>query len=382
MTRLKRKRICIVTTVPYALMMFMRPHIDMFASQYDVTLVTNGVENDVHLLLGEHVHFLPLNIQRRISLWSDIRALLDLVRIFRRGRFDVVHSLTPKTGLLAMLAGVAAGAPNRIHTFTGQVWVNKKGLSRFVLKMFDKVIAMCATRLLADSFSQREFLIDQHIVDAAKIQVLGHGSVCGVDVERFKPDAPGRSATRKELGIPDDAIVYLFLGRLNRDKGVQDLGRAFVALAQSMPNVHLIVVGPDEGGMDDELQKILQGNLSRFHRVGFTREPEKFMACADILCLPSYREGFGSVIIEGAAMGMPSVVSNIYGLTDAVVNSETGILHEPRNIGEIELALRTLSLDSEMREKMGRRAQDRVHSCFTRDISKNAMQDYYKLLLS
>lgn len=382
MKQVKRKRICIVTTVPYALIMFMRPHIDMFASQYDVTLITNGVEEDVRILLGEHVHFLPLNIARKISLWSDLRALIDLYKVLRRERFDVVHSLTPKTGLLAMLAGFFAGAPNRIHTFTGQVWVNKKGIARFGLKMFDKLIAACATRLLADSFSQRQFLVNQGVVGAEKIEVLGHGSVCGVDIERFRPNSAIRNATRAELGIAGDAIVYLFLGRLNRDKGIQDLGRAFAALADSMPNAHLLVVGPDEGGMDDELQKILKRTPGRFHRIGFTTEPEKYMACADILCLPSYREGFGSVIIEGAAMGVPSVVSNIYGLTDAVVNSETGILHEPKNVREIEMALRTLSFDSDMREKMGKRAQDRVYSYFTIDIAKGAMRDYYNLLLN
>lgn len=361
--------------------MFMKPHILMLAEKYDVTLITNGTEHDLDILIGINVRFMPLNIARKISLLRDLYALIALFRIFRAERFDVVHSLMPKTALLAMVAAFFARVPHRIHTFTGQVWANKVGISRWFLKMLDKLIAICATNLLADSVSQRQFLIDQTVAVESKISVLGHGSVCGVDVKRFKPDSEIRHVVRKSLEIPDDAIVYLFLGRLNKDKGTQDLALAFCALANEVPKSHLLVVGPDEAGMDIVLRGVLGKYKNRFHRVGFTNAPEEYMASADIICVPSYREGFGSVIIEAAAIGIPAVASNIYGLMDAVVDGETGILHKPKDISEIKTALLVLSNDSALRKKMGMAAQIRVRLSFDTNLVTEAMRSYYQALI-
>ena len=378
----KRQKICIVATLPLPLIMFMKPHIIMLAEQYDVTLVANGLEQDFSSILNANVRFVHINFARKISLWRDMVALFQLYRLLRREHFDVVHSLMPKTALLAMLAAFVAGVPHRIHTFTGQVWANKTGMPRFGLKALDKLVARCATGLLADSISQRQFLIDQQVVEETKIVVLGNGSICGVDAERFKPNLTARYRIRSNLGIPENAVVYLFLGRLNKDKGVQDLAHAFVALADDVPKAHLLVVGPDEGGMEATLQRTLVKCSRRFHRVGFTSEPESYMACADIFCLPSYREGFGSVVIEAAAVGIPAVASNIYGLADAVKDGETGILHQPKNVQEIEQALLTLSHDEELRQTMSKQAMARAHTFFTTDILVAAMRDFYQKLLS
>ena len=374
------KKVCIVATVPYALVMFMKPHIMMLSKHYDVTLIANGTEQDVATMLGSNVRFIKVNFARKISLWRDLVTLIQLYQIFRKEQFEVVHSLMPKTALLAMIAALIARVPNRIHTFTGQVWANKKGLSRWGLKILDRLVVSCASGLLADSFSQRQFLIEQRIVKKNKMIVLANGSVCGVDVKRFKPDLTVRHQIRSELNIPNHAIIYLFVGRLNKDKGILDLATAFASLAISLPNIHLLVVGPSEDGIDIELQLILTQFTSQFHRVGFTDKPELYMACADIFCLSSYREGFGSVIIEAAAAGLPAVASRIYGLVDAVKNSETGILHQPKNIEEIKIALLTMTKDS-VREKMSNQALLRTRSLFTTEVVVNAMSKYYQSLL-
>ncbi len=377
-----RKKVCIVATVPYALVMFMKPHIAMLAEQYDVTLVANGVEEDFSAILNENVRFIHVNIERKISLWRDVVSLFQLYIIFRREQFDVVHSLMPKTGLLAMLAAFSIGVPRRVHTFTGQVWANKKGLARWGLKILDKLITKCTTHLLTDGFPQRLFLIEQRIVKENKIVVLGKGSTRGVEAERFKPNLPVRHQIRSSLKISENAVVYLFLGRLNLDKGIQDLARAFADLAVDMPQIILLVVGPDEGGMDVSLKSILQKCTGQFKRVGFTDKPEDYMACADIFCLPSYREGFPSVIIEAAAVGVPAVASNIYGLVDAVVDGETGILHKPGSVEEIKRALVTLTNDTEMRTKMSQQAMMRTNTLFSTDILVDEMRKYYQNLFS
>ena len=145
--QVKRKKICIVATVPFALIMFMKPHIAMLAEQYNVTLVTNGDEQDLASLLNTNVRFVKINLARKISLWRDLISLVQMYRFFRKERFDVVHSLMPKTALLAMLAALIAGVPNRIHTFTGQVWANKEGAVRWGLKIIDRLVSIFATGL-------------------------------------------------------------------------------------------------------------------------------------------------------------------------------------------------------------------------------------------
>jgi len=372
-----RKKICIVATVPFALQVFMRAHIAVLAEQYEVTLITRGNESDLQNLLGDHIHFINVKFSRKISLVSDVLALIALYRIFKRYRFDVVHSLMPKTGLLAMLTAYLACIPHRIHTFTGQVWVNKSGIGRWMLKKLDKLIAGCSSGLLADSFSQRLFLIEQNIVHGSKIKVLGNGSVCGVDIDRFRPNQITRNKLRLDLNIPENALVILFLGRVNQEKGVLDLAQAFVHIHKLNPQIHLLLVGPDEGGMDKILQEILLPCLLNYHRIGYTDRPEDYMASADIFCLPSYREGFGSVIIEAAAVGLPAVASNIYGLFDAVNDGETGILHEVKNIKQIQNALLLLASDDTLRFNMSTRAQRRARNLFAQEIITNEMVQYY-----
>jgi glycosyltransferase involved in cell wall biosynthesis len=376
-----RKKICVVATMPFAINMFMKPHINMLSKQYDITLISNGNEYDPSILKNYNIKFISIGIARKTSLWLDIITLFRIYRIFLKEDFDVVHSLMPKTALLGMLPAFAAGVPHRIHTFTGQVWANKTGIARLGLKILDKLVAKCATRLLTDSTSQRQFLIDQDIVKNEKISVLGNGSVCGVDTERFKPNPLVRDQIRTNLNIKKTDLVYLFLGRLNKDKGIQDLAYAFSELAGNMPNAHLLVVGPDEGGMDLILQSILSNHSTQFHRIGFTDKPEDYIACADIFCLPSYREGFGSVLIEAASAGVPAIASRIYGITDAVVDGETGILHQPKNIEEIKQALLTLSNETNLRVKMSQQATIRAHALFATDIVVAAMHKYYKNLL-
>jgi len=378
----KRHKICIVATVPFALQVFMRAHIAMLAEKYDVTLITSGSETELHGALGHHVNFINVNFSRKIALLTDFNALVRLVRIFWVNRFDVVHSLMPKTGLLAMLAGFFTLVPHRVHIFTGQVWSTKSGIGRFGLKMMDRVIAFCATSLLTDSFSQRAYLISQNIVSGQKISVLGNGSVCGVDLVRFKYDQQIRDQYRAQLNIPDDARLFIFLGRVNAEKGVQDLARAFVNVNKKFPNTYLLVVGPDENNLDNYLQEIVKSCSLNYRRIGMTDKPENYMTCADIFCLPSYREGFGSVIIEAASIGLPSVASNIYGLVDAVVNGETGILHEAGDIQQIEDALLLLTIDEDLRNTMAVAARQRAHKLFGQEIVTGAMGKFYEELIN
>ncbi len=362
--------ICVTLTSPFVLSAFLLGHIARLVNHARVTVCVNRRESDIAVQMAEGAVLHTVEIRREISPVHDFLALFTLWSLYRKRRFSAVLTVTPKGGLLGMVAARLAGIPVRIHWFTGQVWATKKGPGRMVLKCMDRLIAACATHVLADSPSQKDFLIAEGVVGAHRIQVLGDGSISGVDASRFKPDPAMREKIRGEFGIPPDAPCLLYVGRMKREKGVADLLAAFRGLREEFHDLHLVLVGPDE-------ENLLAGvEDGRIHVVGYAKEVENYMAAADLFCLPSYREGFGSVLIEAAAAGVPSVASRIYGITDAVVDGETGLLHEPGNPEDLSRALRNLLQDVPARNTMAEAARLRAVSKFSSRHVEDLFVDY------
>lgn len=358
---------------------FLVEPIRKLSARYEAYVVSNLQDpTDLDCMQGM-VTAISVPIHRKVSLLADFRALISLIVTIRRHGFDAVHSVTPKAGLLAMLAAFFCRVPVRIHIFTGQVWATRKGIKRFVLKAFDWLIARLATHVLVDSLSQRQFLVDEGVVSAKKAEVLADGSISGVNLDRFKPDARHRESVRHSLSLNAENILILYLGRLNRDKGVLDLVRAFVSL--DYPHVHLLMVGPDEDGMLASLKNEARQCHDRVHFIDFTDKPEEYMAAADIFCLPSYREGFGSVVIEAAAVGVPSVGSRIYGLTDAIADNFSGLLFEAGNVDDLASKLRSLIESPELTIRLGAQARQRAQERFSSELVSAAWDDYYRRLL-
>ena len=377
-----RRRICLVATVPFAFNVFMRSHIELLQTEYDLTLVANGSQNDLIGILGPHVRFIYMPIERKISLKKDLVALVKLWKFFRLEKFDAVISLLPKSGLLGMLAARFSGVPIRLNIFNGEVWANDHGFMRQLLKFTDRVIVSCATQLVAVSPSQRNFLVESKIVPVGEIDVVANGSITGVNQDRFRPDFPERQRLRSLHKIADDSVVFLFLGRLNRDKGVHDLIRAFTIAASQEVNYHLLVVGPDEDGFDVDFEKLAFLFPGRVHLVGLTDQPEIYLAASDVICLPSYREGFGMVLIEAAASGLPAIASRIYGIIDAVEDGVTGILHSPGSDIEIANAILMLGSDNAKRSSLANAAKARARTLFSEQYVMQSFADYYRKILS
>jgi len=374
-------KICFIATIPAVVHSFMTGYIRALAKNRSVKIISNP--NGAEYLTDLDAQFIPLAIERKVSPWSDLLVLVQLVILFRRERFDIVHSIMPKTGLLSMLAGRLSGVPNRIHTFTGQVWATKRGWKRGTLKLFDRLIVLFATQVLLDSPSQRDFLISEGVLPQGKGIVIGHGSICGVDAHRFHPDARVREAVRSELSISSEQSVILYLGRLNRDKGILDLAVAFTEIASNRSDVVLVLVGAEEDVSFEQVQQICGVvNRERVRRVNFTLNPERYMAAADIFCLPSYREGFGQVIIEAGASGIPTVASRIYGITDAVEDGKTGLLFPAGDVAELRQALLRLIENQEMRQIMGVLARKRAIEFFSSERITTALLRLYETLLT
>ncbi|MDP2030651.1 MAG: glycosyltransferase [Thiobacillus sp.] len=376
------KKICFVTAAPMTLRAFMRNHLLNLSARYAVSAVADFTADD---LTGEWlpgVQLVPIPIARPISPRADLRALLALAHHFRAEHFDVVHSITPKAGLLAMSAARLAGVPHRIHCFTGQVWATRRGVARSLLKSADRLIAANATHILTDSYPQRAFLESEGVLREGQADVLGHGSIAGVDPERFHPDKDVRKKIRTELGVPQEACLLLFVGRLNRDKGVLDLAQAFVRLARDNNEVWLAMVGPDEAGISAQFEALCGDAMARVRRIDYTPNPEHYMAAADVFVLPSYREGFNNVVIEAAACGVPAIASRIYGLIDAVVDGVTGMLHPAGDVALLHDCLARLCRDRALRTRMGEMARARVTTDFSMASVTAALLAYYEKILS
>lgn len=373
------KNICFVVSSPLTARAFLSGHIAALSGRYAIDLAVDAGDPAELGGMPAHARVVPVRIRRQIAPLADLAALVRLHALFRRERYAAVSSVTPKAGMLALLAAAMARVPLRIHIFTGQVWATRRGWERRLLKAADRLMARLATHVLADSQSQRDFMIAEGIAPAEKIQVLGGGSICGADGERFRPDAGRRTEVRLAQGIPEESVVFLFLGRLNRDKGVPDLAEAFAALDN--PAAWLLVVGPDEAGLRGDLESRLGAALARTRFIGYTDRPEDFMAAADVFCLPSYREGFGMVIIEAAAAGIPAIASRIYGVTDAVEEGVTGSLHRPGDAAGISREMAAMASDAPRRIEMGRAARERALLLFSRQAVTDAWLQFYGHLL-
>ena len=369
-----RKRICLVCAEPATFDAFLAPHAARLGVDYAVSVVANGRPRTADFVSAS---FYSVPLARNISPLRDLAALRQLVRLFRAERFDAVHSFTPKAGLIAMLAARRAGVGVRVHTFTGQVWATRRGLARWFLQRMDRLMVGAATHLLADSPSQAEFLVATGIVPRARVAVIGDGSICGVNLDRFKPDAVARREVRAELGVAAEARLFLFLGRLKRDKGVGELAHAFRELAATHASAHLALVGPDEENLQSELKATLAPCADRVRFVGVTAQPERYLAAADALCLPSHREGFGNVIIEAAACGCPAVASKIYGVTDAIEDGRTGLFHPPGDVAALRRCLDRLATEPETLAQLGMNARARALRLFNERRITDGLEEFY-----
>ena len=369
------KRIAFVVSAPATAEAFLRGHMAALSEEYDVDLIanfSNGLKSTV--LVREVIH---ASIDREVHIWRDLVGLFALIRIFSRRRYDAVHSVTPKAGLLAMLAAWFTRIPVRHHTFTGQVWSTRSGFARWALRALDRLIHVCSTHSLVDSISQRDFLLSERVVCPDKSSVLASGSISGVNIDRFKPDLEMRRTIRRRHGLDESDFAFLFLGRINEEKGVPELVSAFRNISVKYPSAKLMVVGGDESGMfsDGAIERSFGDKLIR---VGFTREPEAYFNASDLFCLPSHREGFGSVIIEAAACGVTSVASAIYGISDAVVDGETGLLHIPRSVGDLEDKMESILSNSSLRENLSRKAFERARERFSSDVIEREFVQFYR----
>lgn len=332
---------------------------------------------------GATPHGIP--IARPIAPLADLVALWRLVALFLRWRPTLVHAHMPKGGLLGMIAAWLTRVPVRIYTIHGLIYVTRTGWRRKLLRFSERFSCRLAHRVLAVSPSLRELIISEKVCPAAKILVINHGSICGVNAEVFDPTPGNRAAARtvlRELGIPDDAPVLGFVGRIVYDKGVSVLMDAWRELRDAFPTLHLLLVGEfeDHQPLEASLLRSIEDD-PRVHVTGWRDYPAPYVAAMTVMALPSFREGFGLALIEAAAMEVPTVASRIPGCVDAVVENETGLLVDPHDPPALAAAVGRLLENEPLRKRLGEAGRRRALSCFLPlDIYAGHVSEYLRLM--
>ncbi|WP_264531332.1 glycosyltransferase [Flavobacterium sp. N502540] len=355
--------------------------IERSKNDYELFIVGNGVSR--YKDQYPYVTFIDNEIVRKTSVFYDIKALLKLVFICIRIRPEIIHSIMPKAGLLSPIAGLFSFVPIRIHTFTGQVWATKKGFSRKFYRLIDKLIFKVATICLTDSQSQSNFLAENgFLVKGAPIQYLGKGSLSGVNLDVFDLDiVKEKNVLRSELGIDENDFVYVFLARKSIVKGIKELIESFAKVAY-LPNVKLLFIGPDES--DGYLDGLLAENKQISNKIislGIVKNHEKYLAISDVLCLPSSSEGFGTIVIEAAALEVPSIGFDIVGLSDSIENKYSGLLVPLKDTDKFSEAMIMLYKDKEYLNELKINARERVIKYFSADAIYSFQNEFYKSLL-
>lgn len=372
------KKICIVVSVPLTVKAFLLKHIEVLSKKYEITIVSNstldiGQEYKIECLSK----YIP--IDRKINFLQDIKSIALLCRFLKKENFDMVLSVSPKAGLVSSIASFFARIKIRIHFFTGQVWATKQGLFRALLKSIDKLIATLNTNNLIDSHSQRNFLIKQKVISKNKAVVLLSGSISGVDVNKFCFDEKIKQKLQNKYKINNNEIVFMFIGRLNTDKGIFDLVQAFEVVLKKYENVKLFLIGPDEENIENKIVNFLKHK--NVIRLDYVSNPQEILNIADVLVLPSYREGFGTIVIEAAAMGIPCIASDIYGLNDAVVENKTGLLHKVNDVSDMIDKYEYMIKNKTKIREYGQNAKDRVDKNFKDELLSNELKNYIDELL-
>lgn len=378
---MKKKKICFIVSTPYTAKAFLENHFESLSQFYEIYLVANLSNKELvnynHPKLTTVQH---IQIERKISFIKDVIALWETTKYLKKNQFDAVICFTPKAGLIGITASWLAGIKNRIHFFTGQVWHTKKGLFKMFLKLLDKIVVAFSTKIIVDGKPQQEYLIANKIITQHNSITLGKGTISGIDVTKFSPKPDLRLQIRNTLGYLDTDFVFLFLGRLNKDKGILDLVKAFQMLHRKFSNVKLLLVGPDEEEMESKIKELgYFPNSIRFY--GNTNESETIFQIGDVFCLPSHREAFGLSIIEASACGLPIICSDTYGLNDSIVDEVTGIRHITYNSESIFNAMETLYRNEEKRNFFGKNGRTYVLENFSKEAITNLWVTYLQSIL-
>lgn len=376
-----------ITTVPISLSKLLTGQMRfMKANGFDVMMVSSEGTGIEQIINYEGCNHVVIPFTRKITPIQDIKCILILIQTFKRHKPDIVHTHTPKAGLLGMFAAWICNVPVRLHTVAGLPFQTTTGFKRRLLMNIEKITYMCSNEVWPNSCSLKEYILDNELCDPNKLKVIGRGSTNGIDPEDFKVESlePRTLSTIKEKIKYNNRNKYLlFVGRVVKDKGIEELVRVFKRFDQIFENLNLIIVGPYEQELDPISPQVINEieNNSKIFFVGFSNEVKYFMYLADIFIFPSHREGFPNVPMQAALMDCPVIASNITGNIDIIENNVNGRLFEKGNEADLFSTINKALLEMAETNRMAKKLKEKVIKYYNRNLIHSLILEEYLQLL-
>jgi len=379
-----KKKLVKIATISKSIDILLKGQLTFFKNKYNLKVVASYDNSVQNIYSREGVKVNPITIHRTPKILKDIFSLINLYLYFIKERPFIIHSITPKAGLLSMIAGYFARVPIRIHTFTGLVFEGKNGLYRRTLILFDKVTCYFATNVYPEGEGVKNTLIN-HKITSKSLKVLAYGNINGIDVEFFNISSITKEHIdfiQKKHNISTNDFIFIYIGRIVGDKGINELIQAFVFLQQKYYNIKLLILGEEEVDFDElELatKKEIYSNTNII-TTGFINDIRPYLVVSDVHILPSYREGFPNVILQAGSMGVPSIVSNISGSNEIITHEYNGLLIEKKCVKSLIQAMKRTIEDKSLLMFLKSNTRSIIKKKYTNEIVWNALLDEYMIL--
>ena len=373
-----KKKSIRISTIPLSLDVLLQGQLRMLSEHYEVVGVSSPGEELDKVAKREGIRTIAVPMERKISPFKDLVSLFRLIRLFHREKPWMVHSLTPKAGLLAMTAAWICRVPVRIHMFTGLVFPTTTGLKQKILMATDSITCACATNILPEGKGVKKDL-EHFRITSKPLQIIGNGNINGIDLEFF--DRTPEVLELAEKYRKEEVVTFCFVGRIVRDKGMNELVAAFQRLHQAYPNTRLILVGPFEEKLDPVLPETRQAieQQAAIEWMGWQNDIRPFLTASDVFVFPSYREGFPNVVLQAGAMGLPSIVTDINGSSEIITEEVNGFIIPSQNEEALYKAMEKL-LDTEERRKLAQQARPQIANRYERKALWKELLKFYRSL--
>lgn len=385
------KKLIRITTVPISFKVLLKGQLRFMASNgFDVKGVSSEGEELREVHENEGIVMEAINMSRKITPFQDLKSLWEMWNFLRKEKPQIVHTHTPKAGIIGMLAARLAGVPHRLHTVAGLPLMEATGIKRKILNFVEKLTYSSATRVYPNSKGLYDFILQNNFTQSNKLKIIANGSSNGINTTFFSPDQVTeleRVAFREKLNIQPDDFVFVFVGRIVSDKGINELIKAFSELKTAENNeltsIKLLLVG----GLESDLDPLHPETLAEINHnkdiisAGFQQDVRPFFAISDTLVFPSYREGFPNVVMQAGAMGLPSIVSDINGCNEIIVEGENGLIIPPKNVEKLKEKMLTLARDKNLYIKLKENSRRMIENRYEQFVVWKALLEEYEGLL-
>ncbi|CAI9430278.1 Glycogen synthase [Candidatus Ornithobacterium hominis] len=382
---MKKPKIVRITTVPLSLDKLLEGQLKYMANHFEVIAVSCWEDGYLKKIAErEGVQYHSIEMTRSITPAQDLKALFRMVKFLRQEKPEIVHSITPKAGLLSMVAAKLAGVPIRVHTFTGLIFPYKTGILQKILILTDKILCACATHIIPEGKGVKDDLIRFNIT-SKRLEIIGNGNVNGINAKFFSQNHFSEEflkALKKNLNISENDFVFIFVGRLVKDKGINELITAFSKIQQK--NLKLLLVGSFEQNLDPlEENTLTEINQNpNIISVGWQNDVRPYFAISDALVFPSYREGFPNVVMQAGAMGLPSIVSDINGCNEIIIDNVNGIIIPAKDENAIQSAMKNLYENKVLYQQLKSNSRTLIISRFPQKLIWNEIKIFYTSALA